>query len=164
MKINLSAFTLIELMIVIAILGVLATLISGNFITSLKKGRDARRKTDLEQIQRALEMYYEDNKAYPAIISYTGGQLKHPSIDKTYMQKVPDDPKSGCDYFYSPVTIDGQVGSTVIGYKLYSYLENSLDLGPGVAKSDGVQSTYNGTTCGTCRACRYGISSSDQTL
>ncbi|PIP15252.1 hypothetical protein COX47_00635, partial [Candidatus Roizmanbacteria bacterium CG23_combo_of_CG06-09_8_20_14_all_35_49] len=57
---NRKAFTLIELLLVIIILGVLATLIIGNFFTSLKKGRDARRKGDLEQIQRALEMYYED--------------------------------------------------------------------------------------------------------
>jgi len=62
---NKKGFTLIELLLVIIILGFLTSLIAGNFFTSLKKGRDARRKGDLEQIQRALEMYYEDNRAYP---------------------------------------------------------------------------------------------------
>ena len=42
-----KGFTLIELLIVIMILGVLAALITGNFFTSLKKGRDAKRKADL---------------------------------------------------------------------------------------------------------------------
>lgn len=160
-----KGFTLIELMIVIAILGVLATLISGNFITSLKKGRDARRKTDLEQIQRALEMYYEDNKAYPLTAAVVfGNQLCYPGANgcntKVYMQKLPDDPKSDYDYFYAPVIVN----NVVTGYRLYSCLENSLDIGPGVAKSGGVQSSYDGTNCGTCVKCRYGISSSDITL
>ena len=54
---NKKGFTLIELLLVIIILGVLSALITGNFFTSLKKGRDAKRKADLEQTQRALEMY-----------------------------------------------------------------------------------------------------------
>ncbi len=62
-----KGFTLLELVIVIVLLGILSALISGNFITSLKKGRDSRRITDLEQIQKSLEMYYEDQKAYPTL-------------------------------------------------------------------------------------------------
>jgi len=72
---NKKGFTLIELLVVIIVLGVLAALISGNFFTSLKKGRDAKRKADLEQIQRALEMYYEDKKAYPTFTFPFGGKL-----------------------------------------------------------------------------------------
>jgi prepilin-type N-terminal cleavage/methylation domain-containing protein len=67
-----KSFTLIELIIVIAILGILAALISGNFITSLKKGRDAKRKSDFEQIKNALEMFYEDKKHYPSSLQFGG--------------------------------------------------------------------------------------------
>lgn len=122
-------FTLIELMIVIAIMGILAAMISGNFITSLKKGRDARRKGDLEQIQRALEMYYEDNKTYPLTVDLTfGGQLCHPTLGcdptsgKVYMQKLSNDPVSGKNYEYQ--SSDGTY------YRLYACLENNQQILP----------------------------------
>lgn len=148
-----KGFTLIELMIVIVILGVLATLISGNFFTSLKKGRDARRKTDLEQLQRALEMYYEDKGSYPAVAQVTfGGKLCETvacaADEKIYMQKLPEDPSSNI-YVYQTTGND---------YKLYTCIENNLDQGPGV-KQDG----YAGTNCGVCGVCKYGISSPNTT-
>jgi len=145
-----KSFTLIELLIVIVILGVLAALISGNFITSLKKGRDARRKSDLEQIQRALEMYYEDKRAYPTTLSF-GSKLCETdncsSSEKVYMQKVPNDPVGSNNYLYES---DGTY------YKLYSCIENNLDQGPRVN-----QSGYTGKNCGGCGLCKYGISSSN---
>ncbi|QQG43936.1 MAG: type II secretion system protein GspG [Candidatus Roizmanbacteria bacterium] len=144
MKNRLKGFTLLELMIVIAILGILASFISGNLINSLKKGRDARRKSDLEQIQRALELYYEDNKSYPALIT-AGSQITHPSVaNKVYMQRVPDDPASNNDYTYV---------SSGTNYKIYSCIENTNDNGPGVT-------TYS-VTCGDCGNCKYGVSSSN---
>jgi len=126
MKIK-SGFTLIELLVVIMILGILAALISGNFFTSLKKGRDAKRKGDLEQTQRALEMYYEDKKAYPVTAGLTFGSKfceNNPcgASDKVYMQKVPNDPISGKSYQY--LSSDGA------DYKLFACLENNLQILP----------------------------------
>jgi len=129
---RLKGFTLIELLIVIIILGVMAALITGNFFTSLKKGRDTKRKADLEQIQRALEMYYEDKKAYPVTIDLTfGGKLCEtsacPGTDKVYMQKVPNDPISGKVYQY--FSNDGT------NYKLFACLENNLQMLPYLSTS-----------------------------
>ncbi len=149
-------FTLIELLVTISILGVLAALIAGNFITSLKKGRDARRKTDLEQIQKAVEMYYEDKKAYPTFTFPFGSKLCETvncvSGEKVYMQKVSNDPISGNTYVYQSSGTD---------YQLYSCIENSLDQGPGVNQSPG----YSGKNCGSgvCNPCKYGISSPNTT-
>lgn len=150
---NKKGFTLIELLIVIMILGVLAALITGTFFTSLKKGRDARRKGDLEQIQRALEMYYEDKKTYPEDLTF-GSALSDPDSGKIYMQKVPDDPISGKDYEY--------LSTNGTDYKLFACLENNLQLLP-------YESTGSTLTCGDCRnitdtddvKCILGISSSN---
>jgi type II secretion system protein G len=59
------SFTIIELLVVVAVIGLLASVV----LVSLKgvkgEARDARRKTDLKAIQTALEMYYNDNNKYP---------------------------------------------------------------------------------------------------
>jgi type II secretion system protein G len=150
-----KSFTLLELMIAIVILGVLSALISGNFFTSLKKSKDARRKADLEQIQRALEMYYEDKKAYPTQAAASGfpfgGKFCETptcsSNEKIYMQKVPNDPVSSYSYQYQS---DGTY------YRLFSCIENNLDQGPGVS-----QGGFNGgpNNCGANCKCKYTISS-----
>jgi type II secretion system protein G len=152
---NRKAFTLIELLVVIIILGILASLITGNFFTSLKKGRDAKRKSDLEQIQRSLEMYYEDKRTYPLTAELTfGDTMTDPVSGKVYMQKVPNDPVSGKNYQY--LSADGT------DYKLFACLENNLQ-----------RLTYLSTgytiPCDKCRNandtadvdCIWGISSSN---
>lgn len=154
-----KAFTLIELLIVISILGILASLLSGNFITSLKKGRDARRKGDLEQIQRALEMYYEDYRAYPTRAAGSGFVFNGEFLttDKTYMKKVPNDPVSGKSYEYD-------YDSENYGYKLYACLENNQQILPysiALVPSGGLTCT---TQCfaqdgSTKISCIWGISS-----
>lgn len=152
-----KGFTLIELLVVILILGILAGLISGNFFTSLKKGRDAKRKGDLEQIQRGLEMYYEDKKAYPIFTFPFGGKLceNNPcgASDKVYMQRVSNDPVSGKNYEY--------ISSTGTDYKLFACLENDQQILP-------YESTGYSLTCGDCKnqagatvACIWGISSTN---
>lgn len=51
------AFTLIELVVVVAIIGILATLVMVNYIGAQAKSRDSKRKADVEAIASALEMY-----------------------------------------------------------------------------------------------------------
>ena len=156
---NKKGFTLIELLLVIIILGFLTSLIAGNFFTSLKKGRDARRKGDLEQIQRALEMYYEDNRAYPTQAAGAGfvfgGDFS--SSGKTYMKKVPNDPVAGKNYKY-------ETDSNGSYYKLYACLENDQQVLPYL-------STPTSFSCNkqclrpdktpTTEGCIWGISSSN---
>lgn len=149
---NKKGFTLIELLLVIAILGILAWLITPNMLSSLKKGRDARRKQDLGNIQKALEMYYEDKKAYPSSLIFNAKFCEASCADgeKVYMQKVPTDPSSNSaySYFFCPAT-DGQ------SYQLYASLENVNDFQIIIPDSS---CTLN---CGSGHSCNYGISTSN---
>jgi type II secretion system protein G len=121
-------FTLIELMVAMAILGILATVGISSFRSSQIKTRDARRKSDLGQLQRALETYYNDHSSYPLsndtglieideISLSWGGELKDDN-DTVYMKELPQDPNVNPAYCYIS---DGS------SYRLYAMLENSED-------------------------------------
>ncbi|HVY72509.1 MAG TPA: type II secretion system protein [Candidatus Paceibacterota bacterium] len=58
-------FTLIELLVVIAIIGVLASVVLVSLNSARSKARDARRLSDIHNMQAALELYYVDHGAYP---------------------------------------------------------------------------------------------------
>lgn len=60
-----TGFTIIELLIVIAIIGILATLVLTNFQGAQAKGRDTVRKNDVNSIYQKLEEFYNENGGYP---------------------------------------------------------------------------------------------------
>lgn len=117
-----SGFTLIELIITMAIFAIITAGIWGNYFSSLNKGRDTRRKQDLAAVARALELYYLDNKAYPSPLPAWGSPLTDPANKVIYMQKLPNDPRypDPPDYCY---TTDATGGL----YKLYANLDNTND-------------------------------------
>ncbi|TSC93437.1 MAG: putative General secretion pathway protein GspG [Candidatus Berkelbacteria bacterium Licking1014_7] len=61
----LTGFTLIELVVVVAIIGILSSIAVISFKGQTAKARDAKRKADLATLQQALEGYYEVNGKYP---------------------------------------------------------------------------------------------------
>jgi type II secretion system protein G len=108
-------FTLIELLVVIAIIGILASIILASLNSAREKSRDARRLSDLRQLQTALELYASDNNGqYPT----TGGAWwgncstygSHgtsgatgwvPNLAPQYIAVLPLDPRpSGTQYCY----------------------------------------------------------------
>src|SRR6185437_9866953 len=104
-----NGFTLIELIIVIGILGVLAIflLASLNPLAQFSKARDAQRKSDLSQIQKALEQYYQDNGKYPQndssyhIVNVNGQSVSWgSSLWSPYLDTVPADPQTSRQYLY----------------------------------------------------------------
>lgn len=119
-----KGFTLIELLIVIAIIGILSTVLMVNFIGIRERARDARRKSDLRQIQQAIELYKADAGSYPAqniLDGNCGSALKSTDGNTTYMSKVPGDPGSfGCYHYLNP----GESGAP---YTLWACLENTND-------------------------------------
>ncbi len=109
MKSN-KGFTLVELLIVIAIIGIFTTILFGSISSSKAKGRDVRRITDMKQIQIALALYIDNNRVYPAALSSlvtSGG----------YMPAIPVDPQTGASYEYLTSNFDRKycIGVTLEG-------------------------------------------------
>lgn len=106
-----------------AIIGILAAIGLSSYGTVQSKARDARRKSDLENVARALEMYYNDKGVYPPTTgtgSFTWDN-KWENAGAVYMEKTPIDKKYG--YLYEPVV----AASLNKGYRLYARLENLED-------------------------------------
>ena len=126
-------FTLIELLIVVAIIGILATLLMTNFIGVRQRARDAQRKADVRQMQSALELYRSDSGSYPASDANhrlgsspcpTPSSFKSADGTSTYMQTVPCDPLGTSYYHSGSYYYTSANGST---YTIYACLENATD-------------------------------------
>lgn len=63
-----AGFTLVEMLVVIAIIGVLSSFVLVGLGDVRRDARDTRRIADVRQIQNTLEIYYTENQAYPADI------------------------------------------------------------------------------------------------
>jgi general secretion pathway protein G len=143
-----KGFTLIELLVVIAIIGSLSALFLPNFMAARERARDSQRKSDLRQIQKALEMYKQDqvSPSFPASVACgtstcfpNSGSQWISGTGTIYMNIVPKDPNRTTNsgyYFYS-------VGSGLT-YTLCACLENKAD--PGATGTGDCDATY---TCGT---------------
>jgi prepilin-type N-terminal cleavage/methylation domain-containing protein len=85
-----KGFTLIELLVVIAIISIIASFTVVIFFNARVKGRDAKRVSDIRQVQQALDIYFNDNGVYPSAITAGNTFVGPNSI--TYMQRVPAPP------------------------------------------------------------------------
>ena len=163
-----KGFTLIELIVAMAILALVSSGLLGNFLSSQKKARDSQRKSDLKQLQNALEAFANDHQGRypdddgsgniaacpaPADGGLTGGSCQwglgefKMTDGAIYIKKMVEDPKE-IDYYYT-ATADN------LGYKLYACLENDQD-------SDYYE--YVSVNCLGCDSdhCTYGVASSNQ--
>jgi len=61
-----KGFTLIELLVVVSIIEVLSSVVMSSLSEARASARNAKRLTDLRNIQNALELYYLDHNSYPS--------------------------------------------------------------------------------------------------
>jgi type II secretory pathway pseudopilin PulG len=74
--------------VIIAIIGILSSVVLASLNSARKKARDARRITDIQQYRTALEFYFDDFGAYP--LDSAGGPL--PALGAQYIAETPEDP------------------------------------------------------------------------
>lgn len=145
-------FTLIEILVVISILAGFVTMLVPNFMAARIKSRDSKRKSDLRQIQKALEMYRQDQdpQIYPAALPAACSSWKNPTDSSiVYMSTVPGDPMTSCpgqaSYYYVRNTDDS------MRYDIYACLEDKAD-------SEKKSCPATGFTCATGQSYCYKLS------
>jgi len=154
-----GGFTLLELLIVIAIIGLIATFAAFSFQSSRLRSRDTKRVADLTQVQKALELGFNQGNGYPiAASSVNLGDASHSALcgkdatigfvedtsaancdtDKIYMGLIPSDPLSPSqEYEY-------------VGTASTYCIETILEVGSGGFVSGGVIADEASLRNGSC--------------
>ncbi len=152
-----QGFTVIELLVVIALVAMLSIAGRAAYTNTRRSSRDARRKTDLEQIRTGLELYRSDNGTYPQGTPLPSGTtestLKTPLTSPTaYMNPAtfPKDPNTPQGWYYYYQRNPSGAGNNT--YVICAYLENYN------ASTDPLCPNY-GVPCGPGGAypCNYGL-------
>ena len=127
-----SGFTLIEILVVIVVIAILATLVAPNVFQHVGAAKDATAKSQIEMLGAALDAYRLDAGAYPTTQQGLQSLVEVPTVDAPtswrgpYLRKaVPLDPWRRPYVYLSP----GEVNTT--GYDLLSYGADGLPGGEG---------------------------------
>ncbi|MBI1871804.1 type II secretion system protein [Candidatus Collierbacteria bacterium] len=166
-----KGFTLVEILIVIAVMGILTGIGLTSFTFTIQKGRDAQRKSDLALISKAVVTWAGDFGGYPddngtgrmlacdpgntfkttgvfsacswggAFVAFTNDGVQ------TYLAKIPAEPQSSFNYYYKKSTN---------GFSLFSILENTSDP---LYKADAGATDFGAGVikCGTTQNCNYQV-------
>jgi prepilin-type N-terminal cleavage/methylation domain-containing protein len=132
---SVRGFTLLELSVVIAIIGLLAAVVIASLSDSRAKGRDAARQAQAQEFLKALELYFTDGGTYPADSGGAGfylNDIESSLVSSGYISDVPPGPLNGdSEYRYC---------ANGISYVLMVFTEN---------RTGAVGSAYCNITRGT---------------
>ncbi|MCC6303854.1 MAG: type II secretion system major pseudopilin GspG [Rhodobacteraceae bacterium] len=125
-------FSLIELMVVVAILSILALVVVPRVMDRPDQARIARARTDLASLAAALDLYRLDNFAYPTTEQGLAALVARPALPPVppawaangYVDRVPKDPWGG-DYQYLAPGVHGP-------YDIFSFGADGATGGAGV--------------------------------
>lgn len=174
-----SGLTLIELLVTVTVLVTLLSVLFAavNPPAQFQKIRDGKRKADLDQVKKALQVYFEDNGRYPPSTGTTPGltpyQLENQSTTPApwggtgfspFMSNLPSDPLSSTtnrSYVYYSDTL----GQT---YLLYTNLERGSNDPNSCPNADSshcpnAQNNMDQICSGGSGFCNYGVTSSNTT-
>lgn len=129
-----KGFTIIELLIVIAIIAILAGLVLNNFQGAQAKARDTQRVTRVNAIHSKLEEYFNEANSYPSALALTN----FPGIDA----KATTDPRGGIAQVHPLASIASPTPAAATG----SGNEFKYYVQPAACSSSLTTGTYTSTT------------------
>lgn len=117
-----TGFTLLEIMVVIVILGVLASMVVPNLIGNKDKADIQKVKSDIVALENALDMYKLDNSVYPSTDQGLTALEVEPTVSPTprnyredgYIKRLPQDPW-GNDYILNSPGENGRIDILSVG-------------------------------------------------
>ena len=106
-----SGFTIVELLIVVVVIGILASIVVVAYTGVVGQANDAKRAAELGSIASALELYHIDNGGYPrcgatgpnlgpSLSSGTAQSCLADELVPSYMSSIPTDPANTGSYVY----------------------------------------------------------------
>lgn len=104
-------FTILELIVSLAIIGLLLGVVMNGIANSRQKARDSKRVDEIKQLQNALQLYYNDNQSYPTT-------LDRDILVPIYIKTIPKDPATGGDYLYAALFDGNTCGNYHLGATL----------------------------------------------
>jgi len=146
LKSSVLGFTLVEMLVVVALLSILSTASVVGYKAQLDKTHDTRKKSDFSKIRVALEDYYNDNNCYPNSLPECNQPLDQ------YLSQTPCDPANRP---YEYITDESGCSQS---YYLFTTLKNSSDPQIADAGCAGGCSPEVGTTY------NYGVSSDNVSI
>lgn len=105
-----SGFTLLEIMVVVVILGILATFVVPKIMSRPEEARLIKAKQDILSIQNALELFKLDNGFYPSTDQGLAALVTKPTTPpipaqwQAYLTSLPKDPWGQAYQFLNPGT------------------------------------------------------------
>ena len=148
-------FTLIELLVVIAIIGILSSVVLASLNDARQKSRDAKRISDIKQIQLAAELYFDSNGSYPTTTA---------SLSPQYLATIPKDPVGNTAYSYAALGSGSSCTSYHVGASLenatHTVLSSDVDASAGTACT-GSDADFSGVDGSKCHAADNGVACYD---
>lgn len=150
----------------IAIITILTSMGLGIYASVQKKSRDSRRKSDLNQIVKGVELYFTDFGLYPASsadgkIIYCGAANDQPCSwgdafeddNQIYIKRLPEEPQSSTKTYYYQASDDKK------SFRVMARLENTDDL-----QASDISGTDGYCTSDSSLQCNFGLTSSNVDL
>ena len=101
-----KAFTILELLVVISIIGILAAIVLPSIDKIRARSRDSKRIADISQMRLALEHYFNVYNKYPVDLNDTN------LVQNGVLPSLPKDPKTNADYLYASYGPSSGCGAT----------------------------------------------------